>query len=411
MKVLFLSGDVIYRSGYRRRVLSELEALTIPSIQDRHPLQLHFLSFLSPMHLRSLFSMDSSQVKLAESGVNVYQAPSLPNAPWPSLYLNLLWMTIISGFVVKWKKIELIHAQNLYSAFIALILKKLWGIRYVFDMHGLVPEESLYKSFFRRHASFKVLKWMEAKCVVNADCILCVSQAFSHYLQNQHKANANDIKVIPNGVDRALFNYDGHKRKELREGRGFEHRLVVLYAGNVGQWHAEAKLVELFREITAQRENAFFLILTPTPTKRLAYLLSSGGDMEAEENYSVLSVAHHEVPSYSLMADIALLVRDRNKVNEVACPTKFVEYLACGVPILASSGVGDIDNIMRQHEVGVTFETDDPVDRRKAIKKILNLLEEGDRLKKRCAWVAQQTLSWELNMHLVVDVYDRVGES
>lgn len=408
--MLFLSGDVIYRSGYRIRVLSELKALARQPDQDKPPFQLYALFFLSPKHLRYLFSEDSSLTGLRQGGVSVYQVPGLPNMPWPGLYLNLLWMTLVGGLVVRWKEIGLIHAQNLYFAFVALILKKLWGVRYILDMHGLVPEESLYQNPLRRHASFRVLKWMEEKCVVNADCVLCVSQALSQYLQSQYNASASRIIVIPSGVDPSLFHYDVQTRRELRVHRGLNSRLIVLYAGNIGRWHAEARLVELFREIKARREDAYFLVLTPAPTKQLAHLLSSSSDMEIEEDYTVLSVAHHEVPFYSMMADVALLVRERNRVNEVACPTKFVEYLACGVPVLASSGVGDVDRIVRQHKIGATFDTDDSASRREAIENILALIEKDDRSKERCAWVARQYFSWEANIRPVATMYRRLGE-
>lgn len=408
--MLFLSGDLIYRSGYRIRVLSELKALARQPNQDGPPLQLYLLSFLSPKHLRHLLFEDPSLTALKQEGVSFHQVLGLPNTPWPGLYLNLLWMILISGLMVRWKGIRLIHAQNLYFAFVALVLKKLWGVSYIFDMHGLVPEESLYQNLLGRHASFRVLKWMEEKCVVNADCILCVSQALSQYLQSRYNASASRIIVTPNGVDHGLFHYNVRKRKELRVHRGLNSRLVVLYAGNIGRWHAEAKLVELFREIKSQREDAYFLILTPASTKQLAHLLSCSGDIEIEKDYTILSVAHHKVPSYNMVADMALLVREKNIVNEVACPTKFVEYLACGVPVLASGGVGDIGGIVREHKIGATFDTDDSTDRRRAIEDILALIEKDDRVKERCAWVAQQYFSWEANMRLVVDVYGRLGK-
>lgn len=60
---------------------------------------------------------------------------------------------------------------------------------------------------------------------------------------------------------------------------------------------------------------------------------------------------------YSLaLADLGLLLRERNSVNRVASPVKFAEYLACGVPVLVSPGVGDCPDIVRRERVGYILD-------------------------------------------------------
>jgi glycosyltransferase involved in cell wall biosynthesis len=40
-------------------------------------------------------------------------------------------------------------------------------------------------------------------------------------------------------------------------------------------------------------------------------------------------------------------------------PTKIPEYLACGLPVIANAGVGDVDTLILKHGVGFMIETFD----------------------------------------------------
>jgi glycosyltransferase involved in cell wall biosynthesis len=62
------------------------------------------------------------------------------------------------------------------------------------------------------------------------------------------------------------------------------------------------------------------------------------------------------------VGDLGLLLRDAHPVNRVASPVKFAEYLACGVPVLISPGVGDCPRIVERERVGFVFRPDSPLD-------------------------------------------------
>jgi glycosyltransferase involved in cell wall biosynthesis len=58
------------------------------------------------------------------------------------------------------------------------------------------------------------------------------------------------------------------------------------------------------------------------------------------------------VPEYLAAGDLGLLLRDPHPVNRVASPVKFAEYLAAGLPVLVSPGVGDAAAIVERERVG-----------------------------------------------------------
>jgi len=52
------------------------------------------------------------------------------------------------------------------------------------------------------------------------------------------------------------------------------------------------------------------------------------------------------------IADYGFLLRERSLANAVAAPTKFAEYLAAGLKVLISPGVGDYSDLVEKHALG-----------------------------------------------------------
>ena len=74
------------------------------------------------------------------------------------------------------------------------------------------------------------------------------------------------------------------------------------------------------------------------------------------KNFSVLSVAPAEVPSYLAAADAGLAFIKRCISKLASSPTKNGEYLACGLPLVINGGVGDSDALINDWKAGVLIE-------------------------------------------------------
>lgn len=58
----------------------------------------------------------------------------------------------------------------------------------------------------------------------------------------------------------------------------------------------------------------------------------------------VRSVSNEDVYKYLNASDFGILFRDDVIMNNVASPSKFAEYVLCGLPTIISKGVGDFQN-------------------------------------------------------------------
>ena len=59
-----------------------------------------------------------------------------------------------------------------------------------------------------------------------------------------------------------------------------------------------------------------------------------------------------QVSKYLGVGNYGLLIREKSITNLVASPVKFAEYLACGLNVIISEGIGDYSEFVAAHGCG-----------------------------------------------------------
>ena len=80
-----------------------------------------------------------------------------------------------------------------------------------------------------------------------------------------------------------------------------------------------------------------------------------------------------DVPLVLASCDIAFMLREDRPLNRSASPVKFPEYLAAGLAVVASPGIGDISNLIVDENLGVLVDPNDIV---KSAFEIQNFLDD-----------------------------------
>lgn len=120
----------------------------------------------------------------------------------------------------------------------------------------------------------------------------------------------------------------------------------------------------------------------------------------------MLEARHDEVPLYLQEAHAGLLLRREDPVNQVASPTKFGEYLAAGLPVLLTEGIGDFSALVEDEGLGMivpsTFlDAGEPGE--EDLEKLLNFLrtvaQEREQHRQHCIRYAREHLHWERHGH------------
>src|SRR5207237_875529 len=99
-----------------------------------------------------------------------------------------------------------------------------------------------------------------------------------------------------------------------------------------------------------------------------------------------------DVVSRICRMDAAIFLLKRFESFKGVAPTKLGELLACGVPCLSNTGIGDFDKIFREDRVGVTIEGLSRNEKEAGVRRLLELAR-NERTRRRCVDSAQKHFS------------------
>jgi hypothetical protein len=220
---------------------------------------------------------------------------------------------------------RMIYVHSLYQAEKVLRNYQLFGDKIVTDMHGVVPEEELYLG---NEEKSKRLAAVEGEIFAHGRNFVGVSNAMVEYLTKKYKLSETDTRwvVLP------IFELDSARPTPHKK------RLEVIYAGGTQSWQKVPLMVDAINKTYAKYDR--FTILTHNPDG------FTGIEAEAEKKLTIKSVRSTRVARYYEKANLGFILRDDVTVNNVACPTKLIEYLGNGVvPVVLTPNIGDFKRL------------------------------------------------------------------
>ena len=137
----------------------------------------------------------------------------------------------------------------------------------------------------------------------------------------------------------------------MRQERALGDRTVLVYAGSVGTWYLLEEMLDFFVEAKKRIPDLFFLLLINRSPEAVETAIRSRGI--AASDVLVRWARHEEMPDYLSAADagIAFIRPCLSKLS--SSPTKYGEFLACGLPLVINAGIGDADTLVRNEQAGV----------------------------------------------------------
>jgi glycosyltransferase involved in cell wall biosynthesis len=262
---------------------------------------------------------------------------------------------LIIGFFSYFKKIKVIHANNFTAALNGAITKLFFNVKLIYDYHGAVAEEMVDAGFWQPNGfKFMLAKKLEIFSLKKADFIYVISEKCKEYVNGIVKHNK--IQVIPSCIKTENFSYSQTNREKMRKKLNLSDKFVIIYDGSLAPWNDNSKMIEIFKMLLNNGINPFFLIITNTPKTIVEkyfqeYSITSN-------NYLIKNVVHEEVGNYLLAGDLGILIRKNSFVSFVASPMKFAEYLACGLPVLASPNIGDTTDLIKNFNLGMIINNE-----------------------------------------------------
>ena len=200
------------------------------------------------------------------------------------------------------------------------------GTVHILDLHGAVPEEFALAG---QQQEAVYARMIEERCTQAAQVIVAVNHATIQHLKNRYSNLKAKLVCMP------IFNEDVSASAPAAEKPLEQGRPVVLYAGGVQPWQKVERMQQL---MAARLEDAVYKMFLPDPDAFMALW----GDGPLPSALVLDCKAPAELPAEYRTAHYGFVLRDDITVNNVACPTKLVEYLQYGIlPILHTPHIGD----------------------------------------------------------------------
>jgi glycosyltransferase involved in cell wall biosynthesis len=182
--------------------------------------------------------------------------------------------------------------------------------------------------------------------------------------------------VIPCCADLGHFSTENisiEKKMELAAKLGVApDDLVLTYLGSVGTWYMLPEMMEFFKELLRERPTAKFLFITHDDPAMIRDEAERAG---VPASRVVISPASREdVPTFLSLAQLAIFFIKPVFSKSGSSPTKHGEMLGMGLPVIANSGVGDVDSIITSTGTGLLVKDFSDEEYEEVIRQIDSVL-------------------------------------
>ena len=293
---------------------------------------------------------------------------------------------------------NLIHVHSVpdFEVF-ATIIARLLGARVILDIHDIVPE--FYASKFNSPTgsfAFRLLLLLEKWSLSYADHVVIANHLWSERV-GRRSVSPQKCTVIMNYPDPGIFS---RRRAEATQANGF----VMCYPGTLN-WHQGVdraiEAVALLRDAVPQLH---FLIIGDGPDSDSLHALVRQRRLEDRVSMTG-SISIEDVASRMATVDLGVVPKRSDSFGNEAFSTKILEFMAMGVPVLASRTA--IDQLYFDDTLVQFFESDSVADLAAQIQVLVNDATRRDALRAQADRFIRQN-NWDVKRHVYLDLVDRL---
>ncbi len=216
----------------------------------------------------------------------------------------------------------------------------------------------------------------------NAEVVVSASETLAGIRRRQGGSN---VHVIPNGVDPAFFTLnDSNVRERLA-------RKTIVYAGYLSRDYGVNLLLDAFAQLTQKMRAVLLLVGSGPLEKNLGERLHR---RELDDRVRLLGgVEHAKLAGILRDATLGVAPYLEGSSASYGVPIKVKEYLAVGLPVVASA-VGEIPQFLEGRHVGIVTRPR-AGEIAEAMRKILSLDPSGYGLMSDAGRKLASEYSWD----------------
>ncbi|MFQ4142303.1 glycosyltransferase family 4 protein [Chlorogloeopsis sp. ULAP02] len=239
-------------------------------------------------------------------------------------------------------RFDLVYERYSLWSFTALQYARTQGIPAVLEVNApLIEEQATHRSLTHRQEAEAVARRVFSAATV----IIAVSEGVADYLQ-RYPQTQGKVHIIPNGVNPDRFPV--HLPPTLPS-----NNFTIGFVGTMKPWHGLPTLVDAFAQLHDRHPHTRLLIVGDGPERsQLEANLIDSGIRDAVQFTGKVPPA--DVPGLLASMDVAVAPYPHHQ-NFYFSPLKVYEYMAAGLPVVASR-IGQLQALINDGVNGILYE-------------------------------------------------------
>jgi hypothetical protein len=342
MRILFITWDgpqASYMEGLFMPIFNEI-------IKKQPQIEFHILQFTwnNASRIKQIEN-EASKYGFVYNNFNVIKKTG---ALLGSIITVLKGARAISRYIIKNKIDVVIPRSTMPAIMINMIMSRHSRVKIIFDADGLPLEERIEEgSLTRGSIVYKLLRAQEKLMIKHADSVLVRAQyAIDYHIAKEKHLKKDKFFIVTNGRNPAVYNFRENERTKIRKQLNIsDSTLLIIYIGSLGNKYSLKEMVELYEKIKNKKADSKFLILSPSVeyiNSRLSRAQIAG--------LIIKTVTFAEVNQYLSAADLAFSLINQSLSMRSVAATKLGEYFLAGLPVIATSKIGDADYYLKDKD-------------------------------------------------------------
>ena len=367
------------------------------------------VTFEKANDLRDLKRVQAMRKRLGDKGITWHPLPYHHKPPVISTFIDVLRGYLLVRKLSRQQHFEIVHIRSYVPLLFGLFLHT-HGSRIIFDLRGFWADERVdWGNCQPNSVQYRLIKRLEHWGLSTADVAVVLSERAKEHLKSYPVVQQSQlpIETVVCYVDTQRFVPNQLVRTAERERHGWNDQRILVHAGSLGGLHLVEEIAHCFAAGLRMDPRLRLLVLSQSDSHVLRKTLDELHI--AAEYWKIEAVAPEDMPRALSSGDLGLALIKPTFSKIASWPTKIGEYLAMGIPILATRGIGDTEAFLSDHGVGVLVPELSAAGCAVGIAQLLNLANHTPNLVDHCRIIALRYLAvTETGRQRYQAIYQRV---
>ena len=283
-------------------------------------------------------------------------------------YLSFVLSSCITGIFLRRPDVVIATSPQLFVGLTGRWLGWIKRVPFILEVRDLWPESITASGMGRdTDLAIRLLRALSAFLYRTCTHVVVVTPAFKQEIVTKWQVRAEKISLVENGVETDLFTPEVSPDDDVKRELSLEDKFVVSYIGTLGLAHGLHAVIKTATVLQSTFPDIQFLFVGEGADK--ARLISLVSDLKLTNVHFLLQQSRQKIPSIICASDVCLVVLRKASVFETVIPTKMLEFMACGRPVILGVD-GQARQIIAAANAGLCIEPEDHMALAQAITRL-----------------------------------------